>query len=102
MESIFEGIVTNEITKLEEELLWWPGYPANITDYSNVLFHPEKRYFKNFKNEVMEECMICNTSLKTIYNLRGSCKHSFLGNSFYKANTFNKYLGFFGEKVTIW
>ena len=45
--SVEKGIVTNENTKLEEDLLWWPGYPANITDYSNVLFHPEKRYFKN-------------------------------------------------------
>ena len=100
--SLVDGIVINENTLLEEELLWSSGFPVNITDSSNVIFFPEERHYIN-KNEDMEECLICNTSLKTEYTMRGNCKYSFLGNFKYKTNTFNnKYLGFFGGRVAIW
>ena len=99
--SLMEGIVTNEITKLEEELLWWPGYPKNSSGFSTIMFSLTQKYFWNM-DKYREECLICNTSLKTEYTLRGNCKYSFLGNFDYKANNFNKYLGFFGKSVIIW
>ena len=100
--SVVDGVVTNENTKLEEELVWWPGFPVNFSDFSTILFSVEKRKFWNIAPN-REECLICNTSLKTEYTLRGNCKNSLLVNSNnYKTNTFNKYLGFFGNKVIIW
>ena len=99
--SVEEGKVTDEITKLEEKLFWWRGFPVNISDSSEILFYPEEGQFMNTVQK-KEECLICNTSLKTMYTLRGNCKNSFLGNSNYKTNTLNKYLGFFGKRVTIW
>ena len=96
---VVEGYVRNEITKLKEELLWWPGFPVNRSDFSTIIY--KKKYFWNVA-ENREECLICNTSLKTEYTLRGNCKYSFLGNLNYKTNTFNKYLGFFGKRATIW
>ena len=104
--SVMEGIVwnENENTELEEKLLWGPGYPANITDRSNIVFEPKKGYFQNIfaTVESLEECLICNTSLKTEYTLRGNCEYSFLGNFKYKANNINKRLEFAGKRVTIW
>ena len=100
--SAVKGVVTNENTKLEENLLWWPGYPVNRSDFSTILYRVGKGVFWNIAPN-REECLVCNTSLKTEYTLRGNCKHSFLGNSkHYKTNTFNKYLGFFGNRVIIW
>ena len=99
--SLAEGTVTNEITKLEEDIVWWPGYPKNRSDFSTILFRVTKRYYYNVA-KIREECLTCNTSLKTKYTLRGNCKYSFLGNFIYKANNFKKYFGFFGEKVIIW
>ena len=105
--SVAEGIVRNENenTTLEKSLLWWPGFPVNITDWSNIVFYRKERYFVNVKSKVedgSEACLICNTSIKTKYTLRGNCKFSFLGNFNYKANTINTHMGFFGKRVIIW
>ena len=100
--SAVKGAVTNENTKLEEELFWWSGFPVNRSDFSAILYRVEKGTFWNIAPD-REECLICNTSLKTEYTLRGNCKNSFLSNSnHYKTNTFNKYLGFFGNRAIIW
>ena len=98
-----DGKVRNFNTKLEGEFPWWPGFPVNIANWSNILFYTAKNVFANTPdNSEREECLICNSSLKSEYILRGNCKYSILGNFNYKANTFKKYLGFFGKRVTIW
>ena len=99
---ITEGIVwnENENTELIEKLQWYPGFPVNITDWSNIVFNPKDKYFENVED--VEECLICNSSLKTEYSLRGNCEYSYLGNFKYKANTINKHLGFAGKRVIIW
>ena len=96
-----EGIVINENTAKEEILRWLPGYPVNHSGWSNVLFHREQRNFEN-RNYYTEVCLVCNTSLKTTYTMRGNCKYSLLGNLKYSAYMNNKYLGFFGDSVSIW
>ena len=96
-----EGIVwnENENTELLEKLQWYPGFPVNVTDWSKVVFNPKERYFENVED--VEECLVCNSSLKTEYSLRGNCEYSFLGNFKYKANTIDKHLGFAGKRVII-
>ena len=96
-----EGIVRNENTGEEEILKWIPGFPVNLSGWSNVLFYREQRNFENHVNH-KELCLVCNTSLKTIYTMRGNCKYSLLGNYKYSAYMNNKYLGFFGDYVSIW
>lgn len=96
-----EEIVRNENTNVEEKLRWLPGYPVNHSGWSAVSFHREIKYFEN-EAHFKEECLVCNTSLKTIYTMRGNCKYSLLGNLKYSAYMNHKYLGFFGDSVTIW
>ena len=98
--SLTKGIVRNENTDVEDEVLWWPGYPANITDWSGIIYYQERKLFLNSPTD-SAECLICNTSLKTIYTMRGNCKYSLLGNLKYSAYMNNKYMGFFGEGVII-
>ena len=99
---VMEGMVwnENENTELLEKLQWYPGFPVNITDWSKVVFNPKERYFENVED--VEECLVCNSSLKTEYSLRGNCEYSFLGNFKYNANNINKHLEFAGKRVLIW
>ena len=99
--SEIEGIVRNENTGEEENLKWIPGFPVNRSGWSNVLFYREQRNFENHVNH-RELCLVCNTSLKTIYTMRGNCKYSLLGNLKYSAYMNDKYLGFLGDDVSIW
>ena len=96
-----EDIVRNENTEVEEKLRWLPGVPVNHSGWSDVMFYREKGYFENHAG-YNEACLVCNTSLKTIYTMRGNCKYSLLGNLKYSAYMNHKYLGFFGDSVTIW
>lgn len=96
-----EVIVRNENTEVEEKLLWLPGYPVNHTEWSVVLFSPKRGNFVNHA-KYREACLVCNSSLQTIYTMRGNCKYSLLGNLKYTASMNNKYLGFFGDRVNIW
>ena len=98
--SEMEGTAKNEYTEAEEKLSWLPGTPVNNTGWPNVFFYPAKRYFET-TDQYSEYCLVCNTSLKTIYTMRGNCKYSLLGNLKYSAYMVNKYLGFFGNSVII-
>ena len=99
--SEIEGIVRNEYTTEEEKFRWLPGYPINGSEWSAVQFHREGGYFEN-QPHYSEACLVCNTSLKTIYTMRGNCKYSLLGNLKYSAYMNNKYLEYFGGSVSIW
>ena len=98
-----EGIARNENTGAQEILGGWiPGFPENYTGSSDVIFLRETRNFENLAGNSIEVCLVCNTSLKTTYQMRGNCKHSLLGNRKFIANMNNKYLGFFGDGIRIW
>ena len=99
--SQIEGIVKNENTAVKEKLLWLSGFPVNHTERSEVLFSQERGNFINHAPDY-EACLVCNTSLKTSYTMRGNCKYSLLGNLKYSAHMNNKYLAFFGDSVIIW
>ena len=74
------GSVEKEYSHDEKvRLNWLQGFPVNGTPgWQNVIFYPARKYFENAEDH-KEICLVCNTSLKTIYTMRGNCKYSLLG-----------------------
>ena len=75
-----QGITINEYSNEKVSINWCDGMPLNRTHFVQVLFDTLKGCYEN-TNEVAfhEYCTICNSSLRTIYTMRGNCKSSILG-----------------------
>ena len=78
--SQMQGIAINEYSNEKVSINWCDGMPLNRTNFIQVLFDNLKGCYENTNSVAFYEyCTICNSSLKTIYTMRGNCKSSILG-----------------------
>ena len=95
--SQLQGIAINEYSNEKVSINWCDGMPLNRTNFVQVLFDNLKGCYENTNSVAFYEyCAICNSSLKTIYTMRGNCKSSILGpkKTFKKKISFKYFLQF--------
>ena len=75
------GKVVDIYTNTKLDVLWARGNPVRtlkIREFSEVTFHPNEQHFENLLINV-KGCLLCNSSIETIYSIRGSCPFSLMG-----------------------
>ena len=77
-----EEKTVNEYRNESKSLQWCHGMPYNNTKFDHVVYDNLKGCYENkYSLALYEYCTICNSSLSTIYKMRGNCKSSILGKS---------------------